>query len=332
MLATKLLMDQGIEVIPVNFNTGFCVTSVRRQTKSHKLPAKKLKNDALMTGEILGVPVHIVDISDTYMADVVLHPKHGYGKAFNPCVDCRIYMLKKARELMEKHGAHFVYTGEVLGQRPMSQKKHKLELIEHEAGLKGLLLRPLSAKLLPPTIPELKGWVDREKLLDASGRSRQKQLELVEKMGIPEYSQPAGGCCYLVDHNFAKRMKDTLKNNGWKEPDRDDLALLPIGRHFRFNKHFKIIIGRDEGENNFLNAFRNRYPNMLVKDYNTPLTILQGELTDEEIAWAARMTITYSDAPDDQPVEVILDIPDKESTILVETGFDKKDVAKWRIN
>jgi tRNA U34 2-thiouridine synthase MnmA/TrmU len=147
MLATKLLMEQGIEVIPVNFNTGFCVTSVRRKTKQGKVPAKKLKNDALVTGEILGVPVQLIDISDRYMEEVVLHPKYGYGKAFNPCVDCRIYMLKKAKELMHKIGAHFVYTGEVLGQRPMSQHMNRLRTIEKESGLEGYLLRPLSAKL-----------------------------------------------------------------------------------------------------------------------------------------------------------------------------------------
>lgn len=331
-LATKLLMDQGIEVIPVNFSTGFCVTSVRRKTRRGDEPIHRLKNEALRAGEILGVPVQIVDISSTYMDEVVLHPRYGYGKAFNPCVDCRIYMLRKAKELMERWGAHFVYTGEVLGQRPMSQQLRQLRNIEKQSGLEGLLLRPLSAKLLPPTIPEQKGWVEREKLLDISGRSRKVQLALVEKLSIPEYAQPAGGCCYLVDHNFARRIKDVLNHNHWQNPGRDELAILPVGRYLRLDDEWRITVGRDEGENNFLMNFRNKYISFQVPDFGSPITLGIGVPNDERILWAARVTVSYSDTPDDSPVRVLVRYPNGKEEIMHTNAYPKEELARWRVN
>jgi predicted ribosome quality control (RQC) complex YloA/Tae2 family protein len=157
-------------------------------------------------------------------------------------------------------------------------------------------------------------------------------LELVQKFNIPEYSQPAGGCCYLVDHNFAKRIKDLLENNQWQKPDNSELALLPIGRHFRYAPDFKIIVGRDEGENNYLNAFRKKYMTMEVRDYNTPLTILQGTPSEDHLRWAARVTISYSDAPDDRPVVVTIQPPDSASFEVEEKGMSKEEIAQWRIN
>lgn len=211
MLATKLLMEQGIEVVPIFFITNFCEPSLARQS------AKQI-----------GVSLREENISKEFIS-VLKKPKYGYGAGMNPCIDCHALMLKKAGEIMKKEKFNLVATGEVLGERPMSQNKKSLQIVEKEAGLEGYLLRPLSAKLLKPTIPELDGRVSREKLLDISGRSRQKQMVLAEKFGIKKYPTPAGGCA-LTQSGFAERLRELAVY----KPNYDvyDLDLIKIGRHF----------------------------------------------------------------------------------------------------
>src|SRR3990172_4327590 len=182
-IAAALVKSQSIEVKAVNFYTGFCTTDFRRQVNRLKAKGKVYYNESLKSAAALGVEIEYIDISATYISDVLMKPKHGYGSAMNPCLDCRAYMLARARTYMEEMGAQFVFTGEVLGQRPMSQYRKALDIVAAESGLGGFLVRPLSAKLLPPTIPEEKGWIDREKLGAISGRSRKEQYRLAEELG-----------------------------------------------------------------------------------------------------------------------------------------------------
>ena len=212
-LAAKLLQEQGVEVLGVNFSTGFCVSDHKRATAKTGADPKKFRHEGLRAGADLGVPVEIVDLREDYL-DVVFNPKHGYGANMNPCVDCRAHMLKKAKAIMEREGADFVATGEVLGQRPMSQRKDTMRLVEKDSGLEGRLLRPLSAKRLKPTLAEQQGLVDRERLLGLQGRGRRKQMDLIEARGISDYPLPAGGCCFLTDKAYARKFRDKMQHRG----------------------------------------------------------------------------------------------------------------------
>ncbi len=240
-LAAKIVLEQGIELEALNFLTVFCTCTNRGET----CLASQKAVDAL------GIPLKVFNVSEEYL-DVVKHPKHGYGSNMNPCIDCRIFMMKKAKAYMEETGASFIVTGEVLGQRPMSQRRDAMRLIEKEAGLEGLILRPLSAKFLPASIPEKEGWVDREKLLNIQGRSRKPQIKLAEHFGIRDYPCPAGGCL-LTDPGFAQRMRDLNRYH----PDffLNDVHLLKMGRHFRLSPHLKLVVGRNEEENQKIQTF-----------------------------------------------------------------------------
>jgi tRNA U34 2-thiouridine synthase MnmA/TrmU len=193
-LAAKIVLDLGIELEALNFLTVFCTCTNKGETC---LASQKAVS-------ALGIPLKVLNVSEAYLP-VVKNPKHGYGSNMNPCIDCRIFMLKKAKAYMEEIGASFIVTGEVLGERPMSQRRDSMRLIEKEAGLDGLILRPLSAKLLPASIPEKEDWVDREKLLKIQGRSRKPQIHLADHYGIRDYPCPAGGCL-LTDPVFPLRL------------------------------------------------------------------------------------------------------------------------------
>ncbi len=289
-LAVRLLIDQGIEVKALHFYTGFCITETKRRLGQVRSDGQQYVNPALKAAAQLRVPIEIVDISEEYF-NIVLNPKYGYGKNVNPCIDCRIFMLRKAKEIMEREGYHFVVTGEVLGQRPMSQTLPRLRLIEKEAGLEGLILRPLSAKLLKPTIPEEKGWVDREKLLGIRGRSRKVQLELAKKYSL-EYEQPAGGCCYLTDENYAFRFLEAFDREG--TISRDDLLLFAVGRHFRLPSGTKVIVARNEGEVNFLKGFAGRYSHAYRMDRPGTFVLIKGSPAEDELRTIADIIARYS--------------------------------------
>ncbi|MDP3143543.1 MAG: tRNA 4-thiouridine(8) synthase ThiI [Candidatus Omnitrophota bacterium] len=236
-LATKIIVDLGIEVLAINFLSPFCLCNRRGGCKYE-------------AGEVsgkLGIPLKTVAVHEDFLK-MVKSPKHGYGSNLNPCIDCRIMMLKKAKEYMESIGASFVITGEVLGQRPMSQNRHSLDLIEKESGLSGLILRPLSAQLLAETIPEKMGWVNRQALLDISGRGRRPQMTLIKEFGINDYPCPSGGCL-LTDPAFSQRARDLIKHGDF---NLHNIELLKLGRHFRFSPDDKLIVGRNEEENNAL--------------------------------------------------------------------------------
>ena len=235
-IAVGLMVDLGIEVIALNFTSPFCTCTSKNAG---------CKNQAVKVSEKFNIKIKSVYMGQEYI-NMVANPKYGYGRNLNPCLDCRIMMFKKAKEAMMEEGASFVFTGEVLGQRPMSQRRDAMNIIERDSGLKGLILRPLSAKHFDPTIPEKEGIVDRERLLDLTGRSRKAQIELAETMGINDYPCASGGCL-LTEFNFAGRMRDLIKHT--EAPAVKDTKLLRVGRHFRIDENCKVIVGRDQSEN-----------------------------------------------------------------------------------
>lgn len=275
MLAIKLIKGQGIEVVALHFISPFFGSKEKIQKKAQDL----------------GVTVKIIDFSREHIK-MLSDPKHGFGKAANPCIDCHALMLKKAKEYMKQVGAQFLITGEVLGERPFSQNRKALAIVEKDAQVSGILLRPLSAKLLPITEPEEKGWVDREKLLAISGRRRKEQLKLAEKFGLKDFLTPAGGCL-LTEKQFAIKVKDLLSYKKRIKPL--DFKLLKIGRHFRLGKS-KIIVGRNEKENKELLKLKDKSEFVFeVVGHPSPLTILQGPKTKKAIEVAAKLTAFYSD-------------------------------------
>ena len=260
---------------------------------------------------------------------MIRRPRFGYGSGANPCLDCRIMTLRKAKARMEAIGAQFVFTGEVLGQRPMSQRRDTLRIVERESGLDGLLLRPLSAQLLPPTVPEQEGWVDRVRLLDLSGRSRKPQIELALRWGIADYPQPAGGC-FLTDKTLARRIFD-LRSHGKEENlSKEDLILSKVGRHFRLSDSVKVIVGRREGENDFLQRYAEGRWTLEAADVPGPLALVEGELSPEAARQAAALVARYSDGKTEERVEVHIS-RGEEAYIVVVSPADDARIEAWRI-
>ena len=311
LLAAKVMQEQGIHVEGVNFYTGFCVEghthAIRKKDK-----AKPKRNNALWVAEQLGIKLHIVDIVDEYK-DVVFNPKHGYGAHMNPCLDCKIFMVRKAAEWIEEHDFDFVITGEVIGQRPMSQRKDTMPVVQRDSGIGGRLLRPLCARNLPETLPEREGWVDREKLYDFSGRSRKPQMALAAEFGFEDYAQPAGGCCFLTDEQYSVKLADLWQARGKREYELDDIMLLKVGRHIRPAPHFKLIVAREEGEGKFLQGYRKQYPNLKTTSHGGPLTLIDGELNEQELELAARIVARYSQGK--QAEHVDLEYTDGEGNV-----------------
>lgn len=257
-LAAKMLINQGVDVTGVYVSTGFCISA--QQKRNGKFD--EAKPDVFKVAEELDIPLEVIDISQEYIG-IVTNPKYGWGKNVNPCIDCRIYMLQKTKELMEKNGFDFIATGEVVGQRPKSQRKHTALLIEEKSGLQGDLLRPLSAKFHQKTKPEIEGWIDRESLGAMQGRSRKPQLALAKTYGIKNIQAPAGGCCYLTDENYSVRFKDLLSDRKTMLQDtanppltHNDMIILSIGRQIKLRRGLKVIAGRNETENKLLRHYR----------------------------------------------------------------------------
>jgi len=316
-LAVRIIKDQGIEVEAVHFTTRFHSFRVRpadQEGAGAKVPFKPLID--------MGLEVRRIDISEEYL-QVITSPKFGYGSGANPCIDCKIFMLRKAKEYMEDIGAHFVFTGEVLGQRPMSQRIDTLRIIERESGLEGYLLRPLSAKLLPPTIPEIKGWVDRERLLGISGRSRKEQMRLAEELGIEEYLSPAGGC-FLTDKAFSNKLNDFFKYSGREKLTVDEVMLLKLGRHFRISDRTKAIVGRHMAENASLEESREGRWYLKVVGFPGPVTLVEGDPSEEELKVAASIAARYSDGRDAPQVEVVCERNGERVNITVNPISDSE--------
>lgn len=304
MLAARLMLDQGIHVEGINFYTGFCVEghthAIRREARQ-----RPKRNNALWVAEQLGIKLHIVDVIEEYK-DVVINPKHGYGANLNPCLDCKGFMVGKAREWMEANGFDFIVTGEVIGQRPMSQRKDTMPVVARESGAFDRLLRPLCAKLLPPTLPEREGWVDREQLLDFNGRGRKPQIALAERFGFTDYAQPAGGCCFLTNEQYSRKLADLWQARGDKRYELEDILLLKVGRHLRPRPHFKLIVARDDGENNFLLGFRKRYTHLYATSHDGPLVLIEGTPSDGDLDLAAQLTARFGKGRDAALVSVAI--------------------------
>ncbi|PJE57867.1 MAG: tRNA 4-thiouridine(8) synthase ThiI [Candidatus Portnoybacteria bacterium CG10_big_fil_rev_8_21_14_0_10_36_7] len=272
-LAVKLLINQGIEVSPINFATSFCGPKKARVSALH-----------------LGLALREINIKNEFV-DILKKPKHGYGAGMNPCIDCHGIMLKKAKQVMDEEGFDFVATGEVLNERPMSQNKRSLKIVEKDAGLEGYLLRPLSAQVLEPTIPELDGRVDREKLLNISGRNRKIQIALAEKFGIKDYPTPAGGCA-LTQEDFAKRVSELFKNQS--SCTLEDVELLKVGRQI-WQDGVRMVVGRNEVDNERIKRLVE--PNDIILEpinISGPTMLLRArEITESNIEQALKIEVKY---------------------------------------
>jgi len=312
LLAILIVLKHGIEVKALKFITQFGCESPT-SSKNISLVADKL-----------GFEIKLIDLSDRFI-EIVKSPKFGYGKNMNPCLDCKILMLKEAKMFMNTIGADFIATGEVLGQRPMSQRRDVLNLIDREAGVKGYVLRPLSAKLLKVTIPEAEGIVKKEMLYGFNGRSRKSQIGLAKEYGLTDYPTPAGGCL-LTEPNYVHRLKDLLMYN--PAPEMRDINLLRVGRHFRFSPLCKIIVGRDKVENDAISSLSGNGDCLLkVEGYGSPITLVTGEITDEAISVAASLCARYSDAKHLSEVEAIV-IKDRNALCVMRNELKDKNASR----
>jgi len=277
VLSIKLIQEQNIDIEAVYIDLGF---------ESNKDKTAYLQK----TANQLNINLTILDKKEEYINNILFNPKYGYGKNFNPCIDCHAFMIKKAKEFMKEIKADFIISGEVVGQRPMSQRLPALNMVNKLSNAQNLVLRPLSAKLLPPTVPELEGWVDREKLLDISGRDRKTQLELAKKYNLENLESPGGGCL-LTDINFSKRLKDFSKT---LQLTPDEIDILKIGRHFNI-EGFKIIISRKAEENPYIQEYKgNIFDKMQTKGFPGPAGLIQKNAPSEIKQLAADMMVSYT--------------------------------------
>ncbi len=310
-LAVKIMLDQGISVEAIHFTTPFC-------------NCDKCALESLV--QTSGIKIHSVFLGQEYL-DILVDPPHGYGSQMNPCIDCRILMFRKAKELAQKIKADTIVTGEVLNQRPFSQRKEIMFLIDREAGLNNMVLRPLSAKLLPETEVEKSGLIVREKLFSIQGRRRLPQMSLAEELNLKDYPCPSGGCL-LTDIYFATKLKDFLKYNN--ALTLNDITLLKLGRHLRF-EGCKIIVGRNETENQTLLNISKRDKNHYfeVVDYMGPITLLKGTAIENVIKMAAEITVRYSDAPKD--IEVAVKYVTEAEQIMNVCAAQDEQISRLRI-
>ena len=318
-LAVKVMLDQGIAVEALNFTSPFCTCTGKNSG---------CKSEAVRVAGEFNIPIKVMNKGVDYL-EIVRNPKHGYGKGMNPCIDCRIFLLRKAKEYMAECGADFVFTGEVLGQRPMSQRRDTLNVIERESGLAGLLVRPLSARHFSPTIPEQEGWIDREKLLDIQGRSRKAQMELAAELDVKNYPCPAGGCL-LTELSFVSKVRDVFDH--CETLNLRDFRLLKIGRHFRIGPRTKVIIGRNEADNNLLeHAVQGNEPSLRWLDGSSPLGIVTGNIEEEHLKTAASILLRYTKA--EKGKECVIHVVAGESTrnLAVVNAFGDEAIEALRI-
>jgi len=311
MLAARIILDQGIQVLGVSFVTPF-------------FGAEKARRAA----EQLKIPLKVLEITQDHW-NMLKSPRYGYGKGMNPCIDCHALMVRKAGEWLEEIQADFLFTGEVIGQRPFSQTKPSLRAVEKESGHPDLILRPLSALLLKETKPEQEGLVDRSRLLDINGRSRKRQMALAEGYGLKDYPAPAGGCL-LTDPIFSVRLKELFSHS--PDPPLREVELLKAGRHFRLDSKIKVIIGRNKKENDFIEKWiepEDGWARMV--NHPGPIALAIGGIgKPEDWEKLAHLCLTYSDAPGDQMVPVQLGQGNREWVVYL-SKVPKEDFKKWMI-
>jgi tRNA-specific 2-thiouridylase len=313
VLAMKLVVDQGIEVIAVNINIGFGSTNDRKEHMQNMC-------------QQIGVKLEILDLRQLYLDEVLFDPKYGYGKNFNPCIDCHGFMFRYTGKLLEKYDASFMISGEVLGQRPMSQRKEALENVKSLSQYDELIVRPLCAKLLEPTKPELEGWIDREKLMDISGRNRQPQLALAKKIGLEDFESPGGGCL-LTEIQFSNKLRDFVEHD---KLDIEDIDTLKAGRHLRLPDGAKLIIGRDAQDNEKIKQTNSsKYYKARILDATGPLCLFQKNATQKDIQLATNLIITYGKTELDKKYKVkFVDSDDITNEKIVKgTKYPTKEIA-----
>jgi tRNA-specific 2-thiouridylase len=307
LLAVCVLREQGLELAGISFGTPFFGADRGRSA-----------------AEKLGIPLMVKDITVPHLK-MLRNPKHGFGSNMNPCIDCHILMVKVACGLMKEGGFDFIFTGEVLNERPMSQNKQALRIVEKESGCEGHLLRPLSAKLLDETVPEKEGKVRREKLLGISGRSRKPQIELAKKYGLKEYPTPAGGCL-LTDPGFSKRLRELRERDGLD--DVRSIQLLKVGRHFRLESGRKVIVGRNELENRRLEEMAAENDTILEpRVIPGPTVLIPHDGAEDDLIQAARLCARYSDADAGQTVRISILSGGDES--VREVACPRKEEIEW---
>ena len=329
-LAVKVIQQQGIHVEGINFFTGFCVEghthAIRNQDKE-----KHKRNNALWAAEQLGIKLHIIDVIEEYK-NVLINPKHGYGTNMNPCMDCKVFMIRKARQWIEENGFDFIITGEVIGQRPMSQNKFKLPLIAKESGAEDLVVRPLCGKNLEPTLPEREGWIAREKLLSITGRSRKPQFALAKQFGIEDFAQPAGGCCFLTDKYYSAKLVDLWQAQGHKNYEFDDIMLLKVGRHLRPAPNFKLIISRDEGEGRFMQGYRKEFITVMTNSHKGSYALIDGLPSETDLELAAQIVARYGQGRNEEFVTMTLIQKDgSQQDVQVRPFQNDAQLVNWQV-
>ncbi len=309
MIAVKLIKEQGVDVTALFIDTGFGSTKENIEI----VKERALECDA---------EFQAVNIRENFIKEILFSPKYGYGKNFNPCIDCHANMIRVAKALLPTYDADFIITGEVVAQRPMSQRKDALMQVKKLSGTyeDNILLRPLSAKLLEPTKPELEGWIDREKLLDISGRNREVQLKLAKKYGFKDYDNPAGGCL-LTDQKFSQRLKEFIK---YDKLDAKDVDLLKIGRHLRLPEGAKLIIGRNQEENQKIKEFINDKMELIkAEGVPSPTSCISKTATDDEKELSAKIILTFTKAKKDESYKVVF-----EDKAIFATPFESRETVQ----
>ncbi|MCD6117506.1 7-cyano-7-deazaguanine synthase [bacterium] len=317
ILAAKIIKDQGIDVLGLSFTFKF--DSVKHGSRKNYL--EKVEKE-------LNIPIKIMDRSQQLL-DIVKNPVHGYGSEMNPCIDCRLQMLSMAKDYMDETNSDFIVTGEVVGQRPMSQQKPVIFHIDKVSGLRGYIVRPLSAKLLPETIPEQKGWIKREELYDFHGRTRKPQLSLARELGIENFEPPAGGCS-LTTPDFSRRLKALFEKRDRHTITVNDLQLLLYGRHFWPNEHLNVIVGRDEKDNEAIEKFKGIDMFLLYPfDIPGPSALAIDVKNREDLNRAASLVARYTNQRESSSVEIIYSGKEEGRISVLPAGED--DVEEWRV-
>jgi len=317
-LAIRLMLNQGIAVLAVNFVGIFCTCGARQEGGG---------NLAIDVAQSMNVPIRVLPMGMDFMR-IVEHPRHGRGRGVNPCIDCRIFMLRRAAQLMDEESAAFVVTGEVLGQRPMSQHRQALDLVERESGIAGRILRPLCAQLLEPTQPERDGLVDRARLLAIRGRSRQEQLALAKELKVEVFGPPAGGCL-LTDPAIARRVKDLFAH--CPDYDMNDAEAATFGRHYRLHEELKVILGRSEQENDRLQRLAGARPLAEIAGRPGPLALVRGVLREGDRERIGRILRAHGKHGDRASEKVCWLIEDREEYFTAHGVASEDELARWKI-
>ncbi len=314
MLAIKLIADQGIEVIAIHIKTGFSgtkdISELMRQRASRA-----------------GASMEIIDVREEFIQKILFDPVYGYGKNFNPCIDCHGYMFKIAKGLMAKYDASFLITGEVVGQRPMSQRVDAMKQVSKLANdsQEKLIVRPMSAKLMDITTPEEEGWIDREKLLAISGRSREEQMKMADAYGWEDYESPGGGCL-LTEEHFSERIREFVAHDTLTV---EEINLLKLGRHFRLPDGAKLVVGRNQEDNEGLQAIDSDKYIVVKLPIAGPFSLLSRDASAEDRALAAKLAMTYARSSANESYEVEIG---EDETITISPFAEKKEAQEYFFN